>query len=643
MRRLFGCLLALLLAVGLTACQPAQQTEPETELPGGTQTEEPQEPTEPEPPAVEEPEPEPEEPERLDYAPLAVEGVEGLYDLSRLEQLSGLQVRSAALAGEDTLILLAGEQGDSVWSFDLTTGALLRLFSFEMEEEADYWATSLLSTDPLLVADYHNGRILYWDSEEEMVCTLADASIDYTAVTVLDGAWYYYSYDTQTICRRPLSGGTVTELAKLPPEYVELYSYGFTMDGTCAIFQGTEVWGGGGVSIFQRLSDGGIAAVYRDAFITREQTSPVRITASLEEGSGSVYQLTAAGPDGTAGQSLDLALLLRPTDTQTAQECWLSATVPSDIWGRTVLMLEVGEMLRPILWDYSAMTLAETEQEPWEAFTPPERIDYGALSVRAAELEETYGVRIYLGENAVVTFPDYTTSACTDEQMMSDALDTLEEALSLYPPSYLEQLCHEANRAICLYLTGTLTPIYPDQNIDNPGGIACPRGDVQMIAFNLEYLRVQDVVHELNHVLDSFLWASDALDEETWNAMNPEGFDYYYSYIDENGESYEWTGDTTYTTWSSSYYLGDLENAYFIDPYSTTYPTEDRARLMEYLLAGYYAGAGEFFSGEHAQEKLSYYFDCIRRSFDTAGWPEQTAWEAALAGAADGAAADEAA
>ncbi len=124
------------------------------------------------------------------------------------------------------------------------------------------------------------------------------------------------------------------------------------------------------------------------------------------------------------------------------------------------------------------------------------------------------------------------------------------------------------------------------------------------------------------------------LDEEVWSAMNPEDFDYYDAYVDENGTSYEFSGSTTYTTWDDPAYEGQVDTIYFVDPYSTTYPTEDRARLMEYLLMDPESYVPSLYESVHVQEKLAYYFQCIRQIFDTTGWPEETLWESRLAEAA---------
>ena len=76
-------------------------------------------------------------------------------------------------------------------------------------------------------------------------------------------------------------------------------------------------------------------------------------------------------------------------------------------------------------------------------------------------------------------------------------------------------------------------------------------------------------------------------------------------------------------------------DVWFIDPYSKTFPMEDRARLMENLLSGRTPYA-DCYAGKHVQEKLSFYFRFLRETLGDDTWPAQTAWEEALAEAASG-------
>ena len=101
-----------------------------------------------------------------------------------------------------------------------------------------------------------------------------------------------------------------------------------------------------------------------------------------------------------------------------------------------------------------------------------------------------------------------------------------------------------------------------------------------------------------------------ALTPKDENNQDAAGFDYAYSYtnIPESVKKHYGSG-------------------YFTESYSCTFPTEDRATMMESAMAGH----------EHIFEampklaaKLRYYSKCIRDCFDTTGWPEETTWEACL-------------
>ena len=177
---------------------------------------------------------------------------------------------------------------------------------------------------------------------------------------------------------------------------------------------------------------------------------------------------------------------------------------------------------------------------------------------------------------------------------------------------------------------GPLTPLNAGSNISNASAFSTESNGLMQLAFDLyDDPDPPTVIHELTHAMDYRFLGEGLLDEERWNAMNPDGFDYYYAYIDASGESYEISGSPDHTA-AGGYPADDV---YFIEPYSKTYPMEDRALLMENLLAGSSPYAYSF-SGRHVQEKLSYYFRFIRASIGSERWPSSTAWEDALREAA---------
>ncbi len=277
--------------------------------------------------------------------------------------------------------------------------------------------------------------------------------------------------------------------------------------------------------------------------------------------------------------------------------------------------------------------------ENWDSYNsvlPRESIYYGKLSEYADYLSKKHGVNIYIGENAVISFFDYAVTALESETATYQALTALEDALSLYPKNFFLQFKDTSPEGIGIYITGSISSIIAG-NIDNPVGFAINNYGRQYIVINGEYIEYirQTFTHELSHAIDIRLLSLNIFDdspyfnEEQWGVLNPSDFDYYYSYLDENGESYQYNGSVKYTPLSESYEEGGkIDEVYFVDSYSKTFPTEDRARLMEYSLLR--EGSPEYMKGKHMQDKLRYYYSAVRKGFDTTGWPEVTSWEEVL-------------
>lgn len=235
------------------------------------------------------------------------------------------------------------------------------------------------------------------------------------------------------------------------------------------------------------------------------------------------------------------------------------------------------------------------------------------LYERAAELGEKYDLDIRIGDMCEFDYEEQYlgTDMLTDDIEAETALNILDEVLELYPEGFFTQLKYEDLEEIRIELTGT---------IPNAGGFAQKKDDHYLIAIDGTMIDYYVISHELSHVIDSRLeWDAslreDALySEEKWLALQPEGFDYAYSYDDVPDELYEY------------FYTTD----YFERPYAVTYPTEDRATLFGAAMDIYYHDWFDNIDTEHIFAKLDYYCRCIRDCFDTEGWPETTEWEKLL-------------
>ncbi|MCD7760384.1 MAG: hypothetical protein LUH16_01185 [Clostridiales bacterium] len=501
-------------------------------------------------------------------------------------------------------------------------------------EEWSWCSRYFLSVDPIVIISSGQEEqclLVYEDgTTTELPVSYDDSFPNYYSCVYTRDAIYWYTSGKYGLRRMDLDTLEITQVGAVPVGYLYSWLECVTAQGEAVLFADTT--GGDAVTLLMSLETGELTAVY-DGSCGESLVQRWEVSVSEVENSMSDFTLTAYAGARQAEGMFSVSLLTQYPETVTATDYvgWLCPARQGQVSGRCLLYLEWSDgTLSPILWDYGADSLTGGKMTSVTLLQPEA---YSDATERAVRMSEQYGVYIYTGE-AVLDAPisDYTLSVCDDADGIDAALDALEEAFSRYPEGYLAQLGGSDTRGICIYISGTMTPVDPGQSISNPGGLSCQVGDLEVIALDADgFVRAQDVIHELTHILDHQLWL--ALDEDVWNSMNPEGFEYHYAYIDGDGVSYEW-GDTTYTADGSAYYNGDVESVYFVDAYSTTYPTEDRARLMEYLLADPDSGPNYWFSSSHIQEKLTWYFSLIRAEFDTDGWPEQTVWEAELAEAA---------
>ncbi len=580
----------------------------------------------------------------FDLSDASIPGAEGFFELSLLPELAGLDISDMALLDEDTVLLLTGEQQDALLTLNLETGAIKILCQLNWSEEIandtsdpEEWSWCsryLLSAAPIVIMSSGEEEQCFLVREDgtarELPVAYDDGTPSYYSCVYTENAVNWYTSGKYGLRRMDLGTLEISQVGTVPVGYLYIWLEGITAQGEAVLSADTV--GGGAVTLTMSLETGELTAVY-DGSCAEALIQQWEVTTDGVESSLTDFTLTACAGSRQAEGTFSVSLLSQYPETVSAEDYvgWLCPARQGQVSGRSLLYMEWADgTLTPILWDYGSGTLTGRETESLTMLQPE---TYSDATERAVQLSEQYGVYIYTGEAALdAPISDYTLSVCDDADGIDAALDALEEAFSRYPEGYLAQLGGNDTRAICFYLSGTMTPTDPSQSISNPGGLACQVGDLEVIALDADgYVRAQDVIHELTHILDHQLWL--ALDEDVWNSMNPEGFEYHYAYIDEDGVSYEW-GDTTYTADGSAYYNGDVESVYFVDAYSTTYPTEDRARLMEYLLADPDSGPNYWFASSHIQEKLTWYFALIRAEFDTTGWPEQTVWEAELAQAA---------
>ena len=242
---------------------------------------------------------------------------------------------------------------------------------------------------------------------------------------------------------------------------------------------------------------------------------------------------------------------------------------------------------------------------------------------RAKTLSEKYGVEILIADQCETVFTDHSAELLLDEAEIEQALDTVDYVLGRYPAGFFEQLKHNTYKKIEIQLLGILEKDYSTDEITyiSGGFVNHTYSGKLMMALDARAMNLEDEInpllegtmyHEFSHIIDkrlefdSLYREDSSYSEEGWLELNPEGFEY--------NDSYYGTLEPQYAD-------------YFVDQYACTNSTEDRARIMEYAMLG---DMSAFEGKEGLTEKLRYYSEGIRDSFDVTGWPKILPWEAML-------------
>ncbi len=571
-----------------------------------------------------------------------------LYDLTELTKDRDNTLCAYALFDETHIMLLksrgTGRDGGGPYAaqlLDLTDGSLTDVCRFDSaaplrKDPDETGGLSIISCDPLIVYDSRNAVIYRPGAQADSIALPEWYS---GACVYAEGGRLWVSTDRGMVFEA-LEDGTLRKAWSLPCDYTSL---------------DPVVTGHSGVLSFAAVS-------------IRDPLSRVLIDVDPASGESRLYRsgLTAAGFS-ACGEGLLLGSSFRTApkvsvcsaQDHTCRELTLPDEILSLLNGRPLVAASEDEdyiffqiaprsisggwcsfmlcdsSLHPVsvyLWDAASGRERKWKGPSEEEYTAPPVEDYGACSRKAAEMESRYDVRIVLGSNIPGEFSDYSAQPVLESGIISSSLTVLDNTLSLYPDEYFTALKGSYYRDIVIYLTGSLEPLNVYSSIANAGAFSTDTGGLMQIAFDLyDDLRPATVIHELTHAADYRLIGEGLWDEEAWNAMNPEGFSYYNAYIDENGESYEFSGRSEHTAQSGC----PVPEIYFIDSYSKTFPMEDRARLMEHLMSGR-SPYKDAFRSAHLQEKLTYYFRFLRDTLGDPSWPEQTKWEEALESASSG-------
>lgn len=304
--------------------------------------------------------------------------------------------------------------------------------------------------------------------------------------------------------------------------------------------------------------------------------------------------------------------------------CWNSETrqLIGSVWkGSSALVYA----LCPELLTFSEVEEAQSAQTPITVDPVISEKYWGSLSGSvlpenmqelrklADRLEETYGIQVFLSDQGkeLTEFCNYelvTTDNMNQEDEVKgirNFLTALDQSLSMYPEGFFWQFQSVSKDGGLCFL-----PVEQVVNDNGVIGVCYENVDWCVIALDV---RTDEMVgylcHEIWHAIEYKLIGEDytVFSEEVWQKMNPDGFEYNEHRSTPDVRPYRWS-------------LFDEEGeVYFIDDYARTNSKEDRARLMEYVMA-----KPEFYERIQASPalmaKLQYMCEAVRKFFKDENW-----------------------
>lgn len=243
----------------------------------------------------------------------------------------------------------------------------------------------------------------------------------------------------------------------------------------------------------------------------------------------------------------------------------------------------------------------------------------------ADQLEERYGVTILLsaqGQEACEAVWDAVVTT-TDQWPLEDepyaiarTLEALDRTLALYPEGFFRQMRNTMGEGGVRFI-----PVGHIENDVNAVGLTYETYGWQNIYIDVTLGTFESVIcHEIWHATEGVISYRDwvSFDPGNWSVCNPEGFFYNEDVEDADPNPSRWTFN----------YEMDAQNVYFVDAYARTNAKEDRARIMEYVMANEDL-AGALMQSPYITQKLEIMCQAIRNSFDTSTWGDLR-WERLL-------------
>ena len=190
------------------------------------------------------------------------------------------------------------------------------------------------------------------------------------------------------------------------------------------------------------------------------------------------------------------------------------------------------------------------------------------LNDEVNKVKEKYNVNLYIKDSAIIMFPDFLANKCDDSESIYSSIKMMESILDKFPKDFFDSLYENSDKGLNVYLTGELRPMDAKTQYTTPSAYTSYYKKMYLIAIDITQSGLEsNMCHELMHSIENKLNNMGEYFTD-WYKLNPKKYDYSYSYKVINRLEYT-IGETS------------DNNVYFVDYYSHTFPTEDKARVFE--------------------------------------------------------------
>lgn len=525
------------------------------------------------------------------------------------------------------------EDFTEVWVLDLLTGEVTASYRYDGIVECGF-----LENGSVYLIDYSPLSIKVYDRSGVLSYSHLPRSYDQLTVDRSDGGWAWLStWDGGIVERISLESGEVTTYTLSAPNGSYIQS---AVDGSAylSVFQTNDA-----AEMYHLAADGSVEkragvggyigigdTLYRQApngwrYIDLRVPSDRVYCFEVEE--TDAYVLSAdkgrflvewCRYDAESMIDETRVILCTPSASSRTEIKLINRYVYTQCWSEDAVYLLINEDSVPslYLWDY-ADAPAETLKTSVYTISGQEKanLEY------AEQLQNEWGISVYFGEEDMERAPsDYIADPLTDQTLIADSLSELADALGDYPEGFFLELPYGEYDHLEIYLCSGLTPT-DSYGINTAIALSNTRGSALVIFLDMTAIDElpQTLAHEILHMMERRIDQIDPTLLADWSSLTPGGDDaYYFSYHDESGDEMNDIRNTWY---------GEIDSdlIYFVDAYSKSFPTEDRARVFEHLVGG--KGDPFFADSPVLMAKAERLCEIIRLTFPSVANADDVAWE----------------